>query len=83
MPFPPGGEEFEERFRVKLLWQGYGMTEVYPHPMPRELEPGQPYDTIGHAAAWMEYGAVDEHDRVLGRRAFRASSSTARRSPTP
>jgi crotonobetaine/carnitine-CoA ligase len=66
VPFPPGGEEFEERFRVKLLWQGYGMTEVYPHPMPRELEPGQPYDTIGHPAAWMEYGAVDEHDRVLG-----------------
>jgi crotonobetaine/carnitine-CoA ligase len=66
VPFPPGGEEFEQRFRVKLLWQGYGMTEVYPHPMPRELEPGQPYDTIGHAAAWVEYGAVDEHDRVLG-----------------
>src|SRR4051812_20253599 len=65
VPFPPGGEEFEQRFRVKLLWQGYGMTEVYPHPMPRELEPGQPYDTIGHPARWIEYGAVDEHDRVL------------------
>jgi crotonobetaine/carnitine-CoA ligase len=64
VPFPPGGEEFERRFRVKLLWQGYGMTEVYPHPMPRELEPGQPYDTIGHPARWMEYAAVDERDRV-------------------
>jgi crotonobetaine/carnitine-CoA ligase len=67
VPFPPGGAEFEERFRVKLLWQGYGMTEVYPHPMPRELEPGLPYDTIGRPAAWMEYGAVDEQDRVLPR----------------
>lgn len=65
VPFPPGGEEFERRFRVKLLWQGYGMTEVYPHPMPRELEEGVPHDTIGHAAQWMDYAAVDEHDRVL------------------
>jgi crotonobetaine/carnitine-CoA ligase len=67
VPFPPGGEEFERRFRVKLLWQGYGMTEVYPHPMPRVLEEGVPYDTIGRPAAWMEYGAVDEHDRLLPR----------------
>jgi crotonobetaine/carnitine-CoA ligase len=41
------------------------MTEVYPHPMPRELEAGVPYDTIGRPAAWMEYGAVDQHDRLL------------------
>jgi crotonobetaine/carnitine-CoA ligase len=65
VPFPPGGEEFEKRFRVKLLWQGYGMTEVYPHPMPRELEEGVPYDTIGRPAAWMEFGAVDTQDRLL------------------
>jgi crotonobetaine/carnitine-CoA ligase len=65
VPFPPGGEEFEERFRVKLLWQGYGMTEVYPHPMPRVLEEGVPYDTIGRPAAWMEFGAVDPQDRLL------------------
>jgi len=65
VPFPPGGEEFERRFRVKLLWQGYGSTEVMPHPMPRELIEGVPYDTIGHPVAWMEYGAVDEDDRLL------------------
>jgi len=65
VPYPPGGEEFEQRFNVKLLWQGYGMTEVYPHPMPRELEEGVPFDTLGHPAAWMDYGVVDEHDRVL------------------
>jgi crotonobetaine/carnitine-CoA ligase len=65
VPFPPGGEEFEQRFRVKLLWQGYGMTEVYPHPMQREMEPGVPYDTIGRPAAWMEFGAVDANDRLL------------------
>lgn len=65
VPFPPGGEEFERRFRVRLLWQGYGSTEVMPHPMPRELVQGVPYDTIGHPVSWMEYGAVDDHDRLL------------------
>ncbi|QEC50545.1 AMP-binding protein [Baekduia soli] len=66
LPFPPGGEEFEERFRTKILWQGYGMTEVYPHPMSHTMEEGVPYDTVGHAAAFMDYGVVDEHDRLLG-----------------
>ena len=65
LPFPPDGEEFERRFGVRILWQGYGMTEVYPHPMQAVMEPGVPYDTVGHAAAWMEYGAVDEHDRMV------------------
>ena len=65
VPFPPGGEEFERRFGVRLLWQGYGMTEIMPHPMSAEVEPGVPYDTLGHPVSWMEYGAVDEHDRLL------------------
>lgn len=66
LPYPPDGEEFERRYGVRLLWQGYGMTEVYPHPMPREMEEGVPYDTVGHAMSFMEYGAVDENDLVLG-----------------
>ncbi len=65
LPFPPDGEEFERRYGVRLLWQGYGMTEVYPHPMPRVMEEDVPRDTVGHAVSFMEYGAVDEHDRVL------------------
>jgi carnitine-CoA ligase len=65
LPFPADGKEFERRFGVELLWQGYGMTEVYPHPMQAVMEPGVPYDTVGHAAEWMDYGAVDEHDRLL------------------
>ncbi|HET6507004.1 MAG TPA: AMP-binding protein [Baekduia sp.] len=65
LPFPADGEEFERRFGVRLLWQGYGMTEVYPHPMQNEMIEGVPYDTVGHAAAWIDYGAVDEHDRLL------------------
>jgi crotonobetaine/carnitine-CoA ligase len=66
LPFPPDGEAFERRFKVRILWQGYGMTEVYPHPMQSEMIPDVGYDTVGHAAAWMDYGAVDELDRLLG-----------------
>ncbi len=65
LPFPPDGKEFERRFKVRILWQGYGMTEVYPHPMQSEMIPDVGYDTVGHAVAWMEYGAVDELDRLL------------------
>jgi crotonobetaine/carnitine-CoA ligase len=65
VPFPPDGEEFERRFRVKILWQAYGLTEIYPHPMPRRLIEGVPYDTVGPPVAWMEYGVVDEQDRLL------------------
>jgi crotonobetaine/carnitine-CoA ligase len=65
LPFPPDGREFERRFKVRIVWQGYGMTEVYPHPMQSEMIPDVPYDTVGHAAAWMDYGAVDELDRLL------------------
>ena len=65
VPFPPDGDEFESRFAVKLLWQGYGMTEIYPHPMPSTLEEGLPKDTIGHPASWFDYGVVDENDRML------------------
>lgn len=66
LPFPPDGVEFERRFNTRLLWQGYGMTEVYPHPMQSEMEPDVPYDTVGHAVEWFDYGAVDENDRLLG-----------------
>jgi crotonobetaine/carnitine-CoA ligase len=65
VPFPPEGEEFERRFRVKILWQAFGMTEIYPHPMPRRLIEGVPYDTVGPALGWMDYGVVDEHDAML------------------
>ena len=65
VPPPPGKEEFERRFGVRLLWQGYGMTEVYPLPMRSQMLDGPP-DTIGHPVTWMEYGVVDEHDGLLG-----------------
>ncbi|HEY1689773.1 MAG TPA: AMP-binding protein [Solirubrobacteraceae bacterium] len=65
VPFPPNGVEFESRFGVKFQWQGYGMTEVYPLPMKRKMLEGVERDTIGSPPPWMEFGVVDEHDRVL------------------
>lgn len=66
VPPPPELEVFEKRFGVEILWQGFGMTEVYPLPMPRRQETGQPLDTIGHPVRWMEYGVVDELDEMVG-----------------
>ncbi len=62
---PPDLDAFESHFRVPVLWQGYGMTEISPNPMPAVMEPGVELDTIGHPAAWLEYGVVDEHDCPL------------------
>jgi crotonobetaine/carnitine-CoA ligase len=64
VPPPPGKDEFERRFRVRLLWQGYGMTEIYTHPMRSEMLDGPP-DTIGYPVTWMDYGVVDEADNLL------------------
>lgn len=65
VPPPPELEAFEKRFNVEILYQGFGMTEIYPLPMPRRQEPGQPLDTIGHPVRWMEYGVVDELDEMV------------------
>ncbi len=67
-PPPPELEEFERRFApVKLIWWGYGMTEVYPLPMipPEEQDVSLPKDTIGMPVPWMDYGVVDDDDNLL------------------
>lgn len=64
VPVPPGYEAFEAKFNVRMLWQGYGMTEVYPLPMPATMRDGMPSDTIGHPVRWMDYGVVDENDEM-------------------
>lgn len=67
-PPPPELEEFERRFApVKLIWWGYGMTEIYPLPMidPDRQDLSLPKDTIGMPVSWMDYGVVDDHDRLL------------------
>jgi len=64
VPPPPGKEEFERRYGVTMLWQGYGMTEVYPLPMRSEMLDAPP-TAIGYPVTWMDYGVVDEHDTLL------------------
>jgi crotonobetaine/carnitine-CoA ligase len=66
LPQPQDREEFERRYRTKVLWQGWGMTEIFPHPPGRERLEGVPADTIGPPPAWVDFGVVDEQDRLLG-----------------
>ena len=65
LPAPPEREEFERRFNVKMLWHGYGMTEIYPLPMRPDVIDGAPPGTLGYPVSWMDYGVVDEHDRLV------------------
>lgn len=62
---PMNLEEFEDRYDVRVVWQGYGMTEIEPMPMRHDMLPDVPIDTIGYAARWMEWGVVDEQDRMV------------------
>ena len=66
VPQPPDLEGFEQRARVRVLWQGYGMTEIHPLPGRRELLPGRPPGTLGSPVDWIEFGVVDEDDNLLG-----------------
>jgi crotonobetaine/carnitine-CoA ligase len=66
LPQPQGHEEFERRYRTTVLWQGWGMTEIFPHPPGRERLDDVPPDTIGPPPEWVDFGVVDEHDQLLG-----------------
>ena len=67
VPYPPNGDEFAERFNVKLVWQGFGMTEIYTNPYYEHDPDDAPKNSLGHPVSWMDYGVVDDHDRVLPR----------------
>jgi crotonobetaine/carnitine-CoA ligase len=65
LPQPLGRVEFERRYRTTVIWQGWGMTEIFPHlPRKQRLE-DVPADTIGPAPDWVDHGVVDEFDRML------------------
>lgn len=65
LPRPARRREFEQRYHTTVLWQGWGMTEIFPHvPAKARLE-GIPDDTIGPAPSWVDFGVVDEDDRLL------------------
>lgn len=50
--------EFEQRYRCEVLWQGYGMTEVYPIPMSRRQIDG-PDNTLGVPIDTIEYTVLN------------------------
>lgn len=64
-PPPPDRSGFERRFGVNVLWQTYGMTELYPAPMRRAPGEEDPATAVGYPAAWTEFGVVDEGGRFL------------------
>lgn len=65
LPQPARRQEFEQRYHTTVLWQGWGMTEIFPHPPTRRRIEGVPADTIGPAPSWVDYGVVDETDHLL------------------
>lgn len=64
-PAPEVHEEYARRYGTKVVWQGWGMSEIFPHLPQRELHDGSVSGLIGPAADWVEWGVVDEHDRLL------------------
>jgi carnitine-CoA ligase len=65
LPQPARRKEFEDRYRTTVIWQGWGMTEIFPHvPAKNRLEE-VPDDTIGPAPSWVDFGVVDDDDRML------------------
>lgn len=65
LPQPREHQEFERRYGTTVIWQGWGMTEIFPHPPDPEPLRDVPDDTIGPPPAWVDFGVVDEHDRML------------------
>jgi crotonobetaine/carnitine-CoA ligase len=65
LPQPAAREEFERRYGTTVIWQGWGMTEIFPHVPRKQRIEDVPADTIGPAPSWVDYGVVDEHDRLL------------------
>ena len=63
LPQPARRKEFEERYRTTVLWQGWGMTEIFPHVPARDRLDNVPDDTIGVPPSWVDFGVVDEDDR--------------------
>jgi crotonobetaine/carnitine-CoA ligase len=65
LPRPARAAEFEDRFGVDVVWQGWGMTEIFPHTPRRTMIEDVAPDTIGPAPGWVDWGVVDEHDRLV------------------
>jgi crotonobetaine/carnitine-CoA ligase len=65
-PPPPDVQGFEERFGVRLLWQTYGMTEIYPIPMQGRVSDDDRRDAVGRPSQWTDFGVADDDGELLG-----------------
>jgi crotonobetaine/carnitine-CoA ligase len=66
LPQPARRAEFEDRYGTKVIWQGWGMTEIFPHVPSKVRLEGVGDDTIGPPPSWVDFGVVDDDDRMLG-----------------
>ncbi|GAA0566277.1 AMP-binding protein [Actinomadura livida] len=65
IPMAPGPQhEFERRFGVHVLAEGYGQTEVLPATMDGVRE-GRDRPSCGKALPWLDVQVVDDGDNVL------------------
>lgn len=65
LPSPPNRDAWEQKFRTRILRQGWAMTEVFPCVMQQHQDPGWPEDSIGYPVGWFDYGVVDEDDTMV------------------
>lgn len=65
LPQPARRAEFERRYGTTVIWQGWGMTEIFPHVPSRIRLENVTDDTIGPPPSWTDFGVVDEEDRLL------------------
>ena len=63
-PPPSNIEAFEKAFGVQVVWQTYGMTEIYANPMVDSSE-GVPRNAIGRPAQWTDFGVIDQDGDLL------------------
>ena len=66
VPPPPQLEEFERRFRTKILWHAFGQTEISPLGMRPDALDGVARDTLGYPVSWFDFGVVDDADAMVG-----------------
>ena len=65
IPMAPAAQhQFEERFGVDVLAEGYGQTEVLPATM-GGARAGRDRPSAGHSVPWLEVAVVDDGDQVL------------------
>jgi carnitine-CoA ligase len=65
IPMSPGAQhQFEGRFGVDVLAEGYGQTEVLPATM-GGVRKGRERPSAGHAVPWLNVAVVDDADNVL------------------